>query len=151
MATPALKGPGGVTECFLPAPTNLLVRRELHNLPPLSCANRVQFASLTSTAFLQRVKILVLLSGSGLLGLVASQLGLVLGLDGFVRSADGRSALDSGGSEVRTIAVLGGLVGNSLVDPRLRRKPDVSIVCLYYWYDIRKDNSTYFRLLLEPL
>lgn len=63
-------------------------------------------------------KSLVLLSGgSGLLGLVATELLLRLGLDGLVGLLDGRSTLDSGGAEVSAVRVLGDLVGNGLVGP----------------------------------
>jgi hypothetical protein len=61
---------------------------------------------------------LVLLSGgSGLLGLVATELLLRLGLDGLVGSLDSGNTLDSSGAEVSTVAVLGSLVGNSLEGP----------------------------------
>lgn len=60
---------------------------------------------------------LVLLSGSGLLGPVASELDLVVSLDRLLGSADGGSTLDGSGAEVTTVAVLGGLVGNSKVGP----------------------------------
>lgn len=62
--------------------------------------------------------LLVLLSSGGsLLGLVAAELLLGLGLDGLVGSLDGGSTLDGSGAEVRAVAVLGDLVGNSLVGP----------------------------------
>ena len=54
---------------------------------------------------------------SSLLGLVAAELGLGLGLDGTLGLADGRDALDSGLTEVGAVAVLGGLVGDRLVGP----------------------------------
>lgn len=53
--------------------------------------------------------------GSGLLGLVAAELLLGGRLDGALRSADGRDALDGNLTEIGAVAVLGGLVGNSLV------------------------------------
>ena len=60
---------------------------------------------------------LVLLSGGGLLGLVAPQLGLGAGLDDALGTADGGDALDGGGAEIATVATLGGLVGDGTVDP----------------------------------
>jgi hypothetical protein len=61
---------------------------------------------------------LVLLGGgSGLLGLVATELLLRLGLDGLVGLLDGGSTLDSSGAEVRAVRVLSDLVGNGLVGP----------------------------------
>lgn len=66
---------------------------------------------------LLRALLVLLGSGGSLLGLVAAELLLGLGLDGLVGSLDGGSALDGGGAEVRAVAVLGDLVGNSLVGP----------------------------------
>lgn len=54
---------------------------------------------------------------SGLLGLVASELLLSLGLDGELGTADGRDTLDSELTEVGAVAVLGSLVGDGLVAP----------------------------------
>lgn len=54
-------------------------------------------------------------SGSSLLGLVAAELLLGLGLDGALGAADGRDALDGDLTEIGAVAVLGGLVGNGLV------------------------------------
>lgn len=45
---------------------------------------------------------------SGLLGLGAAELGLVVGLDGQLRAADGRDALDGSGAQVSAVAGLGG-------------------------------------------
>lgn len=63
---------------------------------------------------------------SGLLGLVAAGLPLGGGLGGELGSADGRDTLDGGLTEVGTVAVLGGEVGNSLVGAGGRRKKLVS-------------------------
>jgi hypothetical protein len=52
---------------------------------------------------------------SGLLGLVAAQLDLGLRLDGLLGATDGRDALDGGAAQVSAVAVLGSLVGDSLV------------------------------------
>jgi len=61
---------------------------------------------------------LVLLgSGGGLLGLVATELLLGLGLDGLVGLLEGGGTLNGSGAEVSTVTVLGSLVGNSLVGP----------------------------------
>lgn len=54
----------------------------------------------------------------GLLGLLATELGLSSLLDGALGAADGRDTLDGVLAEVSTVARLGGLVGNSLVGPR---------------------------------
>jgi hypothetical protein len=54
---------------------------------------------------------------SSLLGRVASELLLRLGLGGELGSADGRDTLDSELTEVGTVAVLGSLVGDSPVAP----------------------------------
>lgn len=53
--------------------------------------------------------------GSGSLGSLTPQLGLGLGLDGEVGLLDGGNAGDGSLAEVRAVAVLRGLVGNSLV------------------------------------
>jgi hypothetical protein len=61
---------------------------------------------------------LILLSGGGgLLGLVATELLLGLGLDGLVGLLEGGGTLNGSGAEVSTVTVLGSLVGNSLVGP----------------------------------
>jgi hypothetical protein len=67
----------------------------------------------------------------GGLGLVSAELGLGLGLDGSLGSADGRDTLDSGLAEVRSVAVLGGLVGNSLVGPASTRKKSLISMVTY--------------------
>lgn len=77
--------------------------------------------------FLCRANILVLLSSGGLLSLVASELGLGLGLDGLVGSANGGSTLDSGSTEIGAVVVLGGLVGNGKVCPIWGKNRQVSI------------------------
>ena len=71
---------------------------------------------ILADALLQLLSVL-LGSGGSLLGLVATELLLGLGLDGLVGSLDGGSTLDGSGAEVRAVAVLGDLVGNSLVGP----------------------------------
>ena len=53
----------------------------------------------------------------GLLGLVASQLGLSGGLDNPLGSADGGDTLNSVLAEISAVSGLGGLVGNSPVGP----------------------------------
>ena len=96
---------------------------------------------------------LVLLGGSGgLLGLVATELLLGLGLDGLVGLLDGGSALDGGGAEVSTVRVLGSLVGNGLVGPE-GSSMSAEFTCMS-----NKCNTmalyavnTHLRLLLEPL
>lgn len=56
------------------------------------------------------------LSG-GLLGLLAAELRLMLGLGGTLGAADGRDALNSMAAEVSTVVGTGSLVGNRLVAP----------------------------------
>lgn len=53
----------------------------------------------------------------GLLGAAATELGLGGLLDGALGAADGGDTLDGVLTEVRAVAGLGGLVGNSLVGP----------------------------------
>lgn len=90
--------------------------------------------------------LLVLLSSGGsLLGLVAAELLLGLGLDGLVGSLDGGSTLDGSGAEVRAVAVLGDLVGNSLVGPFEMK---VSAVLRGF---LRRISKTYLRLDLTAL
>lgn len=61
---------------------------------------------------------MIRLRGLGsVLGLLATGLGLGSLLDGALGAADGRDTLDGVLAEVRAVAGLGGLVGNSLVDP----------------------------------
>jgi hypothetical protein len=54
-------------------------------------------------------------SGSGLPGLVTTELSLGFGLHGSLGALDGRNALNGGLAEVRTIALLGGLIGDGSV------------------------------------
>lgn len=58
--------------------------------------------------------------GSGLLGLVAAQLGLSGRLGGALGALDGRDTLDGVLAEVGTVARLGGLARNGLVGPVLK-------------------------------
>lgn len=59
-----------------------------------------------------------LAGGGSLLGLLAPQLGLVVGLDGQLGLADGGGTLDGGLTEVSAVAGLGDLGGNGLVGPK---------------------------------
>lgn len=59
-----------------------------------------------------------LAGGGSLLGLLAPQLGLVVGLDGQLGLADGGGTLDGGLAEVSAVAGLGDLGGNGLVGPK---------------------------------
>lgn len=67
-----------------------------------------------------------LLGGSGLLGLGTTGLGLGGRLGLALGAADGRDTLDSGLTEVGTVAVLGSLVGNSLVGAVETRQVSIS-------------------------
>lgn len=58
-----------------------------------------------------------LASGGSLLGLLAPQLGLGVGLDGQLGLADGGGTLDGGLTEVSAVAGLGDLAGDGLVGP----------------------------------
>ena len=57
------------------------------------------------------------LSLSGLLGLLATELGLGLGLDLLLRAAEGGNTLNGVLAKVAAVAALGGELGNSLVGP----------------------------------
>lgn len=111
--TPAVNDPEDLGSCALP--TLILFSSDMGYaayLPSSIPQPYSQFLSILTTDSL------VLLGGSsGLLGLVATELLLRLGLDGLVGSLDSGNTLDSSGAEVSTVAVLGGLVGNSLEGP----------------------------------
>lgn len=77
---------------------------------------------------------LCLVGSGGLLGLLAAELGLGVGLDGLLGVAESADTLDGGLAEVAAVAALGGEVGNSLVGPeKAKSLAHSSLVGMLAW------------------
>lgn len=87
--------------------------------PVLNHLKRFRFDFSTPTHRLRYFRLSRLLGGSGLLGLVATELGLGGLLDGALGALDGRDTLNGVLAQVSAVSGLGGLVGNGLVGPVL--------------------------------
>jgi len=108
--TPAVNDPEDLGSCALP--TLILFSSDIGYAAYLPSSIPQPYSQ--SLSILTTDSLVLLSGGSGLLGLVATELLLRLGLDGLVGSLDSGNTLDSSGAEVSTVAVFGGLVGNSL-------------------------------------